>query len=564
MPSHVSVVLDGTWSSRPWVGGVKAPPGGHPVRLSTTFSVPASLADQPVELELEGLWWSANVWLDGERLGAVVGGNPPVTTSLSEGLAAGDHTLSLVVAAPRGVSAFAHGGGLGSNTRPDHATLHRPPRLRFHTGSGVTSGGVRLHDAGATAWARVDPRRLPEGAQVHFFTALDGRRVTDFGTVRVGDASHVESVPTAPRDPLWSWGDPALTHLFVEVQSADGTVVDTWSVRTGLRSSRLTPSGLELNADRSPAVAVRVLHGLDEPDLLTVLEGAVPAGVNAVELHGDMVDSQVLSLADELGLPLVVLPRCVGRVGRPPGTGSGLADTLRAQDERTVRGVGAHPSVVSWLVEGDRQNLHPGRQDDGELDAWTSAIPADPMKRPVAGIDVPGTLLQITDLRTSATTCPAGCGGKWIVESTFRIVPMLDHWGAVARGWQAAFALGIPGGTLPTASDEERSAWAAAFSTVLADSGVRAFPLDRTRRASSRVRVTGLAPGALVWVAAPGTTLHGAQANDDGVAEVDLWFEGEATVHGPGWSEAVEVAPMTWRGTRLFGHVAEVAAPPGR
>ena len=286
---------------------------------------------------------------------------------------------------------------------------------------------------------------------------------------------------------------------------------------------------------------------------------AAPAGVNAVEIHGDMVDSRQLSLADELGIPLVVLPRCVGRVGRPPGGGGSLLETLREQDRRMVVGVGAHPSVVSWLVEGDRQILGPGRTDvDGELEPWTDVLPADPMRRTVVGVDIPGTLLQIRDLRTGDYTCPAGCAGKWIVESTFRIVPTPNLWSAVAQAWGQAASEGIPGGTLPTPRAAENDNWVRAFTPVLAGMGAPAYTLERRRRASSRVRVTGARPGELVWVEAPGTTLVGAQAGDDGVATIDVWFDGAATVRGRGWQASVDLDAMHWQGVKLYGEVAEV------
>jgi len=225
-----------------------------------------------------------------------------------------------------------------------------------------------------------------------------------------------------------------------------------------------------------------------------------------------------------------------------------------------VTGVGAHPSVVSWLVEGDRQILGPGRKEDGELDAWTDVIPADPMKRPVVGIDIPGTLLQVRDLRSGDLTCPAGCSGKWIVESTFRIVPVSDLWAAVAGAWKKAAEGGIPGGTLPTPAASENDAWVKAFSPVLKQIGARAFPLDQKRRASSRVEVSGAQPGELVWLEAPGTTLVGAQASAEGGAVMDLWFEGEAVVHGQGWQKAIELDAMHWQGVKLFGHVTEAKA----
>ncbi len=562
--SEVAITLDGEWSSKPWVAEPRGAPNGLPVQLSTTFAVSAELAGQPVDIVLEGLWWNAQLWLDKERVGTVVGGRPPVRARLSDGLTEGEHSLLLVIQPARGVSRFAHGGGLGSTTPTTRATLHNPPVLQFGPSS-VKTAGVRVKGPKATAFARFDTARVPEGTEVRFQTVLDGRVQTEFGVVKVDASGNATSPGTPPRGPLWEWGKPSLSHLMVEVLAADGTARERHSVRTGLRETVMTPSGLQVNDTKGPAVAVRVLHGLSEPDLLAVFSDAAPAGVNAVEIHGDMVDSRQLSLADELGIPLVVLPRCVGRVGRPPGGGVSLVETLRDQDRRMVAGVGAHPSVVSWLVEGDRQILGPGRKDDdGEVDPWTDVIPADPMRRSVVGVDIPGTLLQVRDLRTGDYTCPAGCAGKWIVESTFRIVPTPNLWSAVARAWGKAASEGIPGGTLPTPRAAENDAWVRAFTPVLKEMGAPSFPLAQRKRANSRLRVTGAAPGELIWIEAPGATLVGAQAGSDGVATVDIWYDGDATVHGQGWSQEVDLDAMHWQGVKLYGEVAEVAVPSTR
>ena len=561
--STVSITLDGAWTNKPWLADPPGPPTGFPTRLSTTLVVPAALAGQPAELVLEGLWWSAVVFVDGQRVGTVVGGRAPARLELPSGLSAGSHTLGLSIAAPRGVSKFAHGGGLGSATSTVRGTLHRPPRLEFGAPVATRSAGIRVAPGGATAFVSFEPSAVPEGSTVHLFTALDGHVQTDFGTATVQADGAARSVARAVDQPLWSWGDPELTHLMAELTDPSGQPVGTFSTRTGLRSTALAADGLRINDTSGPAVAIRVTHGLAEPSFLETFSAAVPGGVNAVEIHGAMADGQLMDFADELGVPIIHLPRCVGRVGRPPGNGEALVETLREQDEALVRAVGAHPSVVSWLVEGDRQVLGPGRNESGDLPPWTAAIPGDPMRRPVAGVDLPGTLLRITDLRAGAINCPAGCDGKWIVESTFRIVPAPNLWALVAGAWSKAFATGIPGGTLPTPSEVEQQAWAAAFAPVLAEAGVEPFPLDRKRRARSRVAVTGASPGSLVWVTAPGMTPRGSQVDASGAAVVDVWYAGTATIHGDGWTHSAELAPMQWQGTKLFGYSTAVSPPAG-
>jgi len=433
--------------------------------------------------------------------------------------------------------------------------------LEFGESVEVISAGVTRSDRGVGAFAIFDPTDVSDGASAHLMTALDGRIQTDFGTLPIEADGTVRFGPRDVDQPLWSWGDPALTHLMVEVRNAAGAVVSTWSTRTGVRSTQMTPKGLRINENLGVVAAIRVPHGLNEPDMLTVFSGAVGGGANAVEIHGAIADSELMDIADEMGIPIIHLPRCVGRVGRPPGNGASLLETLRSQDERLVRAVGAHPSVVSWLIEGDRQILGPGRKESGELDTFTSVIPSDPMERPVVGVDIPGTLLRIPDLRKADINCPAGCEGKWIVESTFRIVPTPSLWHSVAAAWSRALAKGIPGGTLPSAKVSELAVWSEAFAPVLAEAGVKPFPLERERRADSRIRISGAAAGSVVWVTAPGMTPKGAQVASDGTAAVDVWYSGSATVHGVGWSQDVSLSAMSWKGPKLYGYSTEVIAP---
>ena len=559
--SVVAITLDGAWSNKTWISEPYGAARNTPVRLSTTVTVPEAFADTPSTLVLEGLWWSTRIWVDDIEVGTVVGGRPPAKLALPEGLSAGEHVLSLVVSGPYGVSSFAHGGGLGSGASTVRPTLHRPPVLEVGTQVPMETAGIRLQPDGAVAFVQFDSRAVPEGASARIFTALDGRIHTDFGVHPVEADGSIRTPPQQVEQPLWSWGDPALTHMMVELRDATGAPIATYSTRTGLRSTQLSASGLQINDEVGTAVAIRVPWGLGEPDLLTVFAGAAGAGVNAVELHGSMVHSQQLDIADELGIPIVQLPRCVGRVKRPPGTGAGLLETLREQDIKLVRGVGAHPSVVSWLLEGDRHDLGPGRRESDEQPPWTSVITSDPMHRPVAGANIPGTLLRITDLRSSTVDCPSGCAGKWIVEATFRIGPVPDLWSNVASAWSKVFATGIPGGTLPSPNAAELGRWTAAFGPVLKKAGVRPFPLDRSRRASSRVQVEGAVPGTLVWAEAPGMTLRGAQVGSEGTAQFDVWYEGPATVRGEGWSRDVTLTPMTWEGVRMYGYPTTVKAP---
>lgn len=559
---RLSITLDHGWTSRPWSAAARPAVPGTSVRSSVSVVVPDSLpADTHAALELNGLWWAASVSVDGHPAVKATGGQGSVWLDLGP-LPPGPHKLSLAVSPPpSGLSDFALGGGLGPRESRRVATLTQPPRLHLHPPVWVSGATLRLQRGQASGWASIDGLDTDGTATAHFSVVRDGKVVADLGEAPV--VGGVATTPPRPyTGPTWEWGAPELVHLVVDLLDADGTPLDRHTVRTGAREVSLSRDGLAVNDVQGAVFAVRVVHGDDQPDLLTTLSALSPGGANAVELHGDVLDPTLLRLADELGVPVVVLPRCVGRLGKPKGAASELTAMLEALDNAVLQDALAHPSVVAWLMEGDRQLLHPGAHQTSELSPWTTRLAADPQDRPVVGEDLPGTVLRVADLSQGRFDCPGGCTGRWAVEATVRVQPLPDYWLRFAGIWQQFLETGVPGGTLPTPPAGEEALWTGAFGPVARAVDAPAWTLSHRRRGPSRVVVSGAKPQGLYWVEVPGLAAVGATATAAGEVAIDVWHRGDVRVRGPGLDTEVFVWPLRWEGVKLYGRTAVVGAHP--
>jgi hypothetical protein len=96
---------------------------------------------------------------------------------------------------------------------------------------------------------------------------------------------------------------------------------------------------------------------------------------------------------------------------------------------------------------------------------------------------------------------------------------------------------------------------------VAAAIGAPALPLDR-RRASSRVAVSGAVPGSPVWLEATWLTPVGAIADSRGRAKLELWHDGQATVHCGGDQVEVTLRPDEWRDLQRTDQATDVDLPP--
>ena len=347
------------------------------------FTPPADFAGKRSWLQFDAASRTAEVWLNGQRLGAHRGGfsrfRLDATGALKPGqqntlLARVDNTTPTATSAtadtlPLRGDFFIHGGlyrpvsliatntvhvdmmdaggpGIYATTRTlskEQAQVEIRARLRNDgSGSSRVTARVRLLDAGgATAAEQSRTVTLPptSGAEVS-------------GTLRVDN----------PR--LWQGtADPYLYRFVVEVISQAGIVLDQTEQPLGIRQVRIDPDhGFFLNGEPLK------LHGvgyhqdregkgsaLAPEDIESDVEIMREMGVNTIRLthyqHGqvihDLADKYGLILWDEI--PLVT----AWTLGSATDASPGLKANARQQLQELIRQNYNHPSVVTWGIANE-------------------------------------------------------------------------------------------------------------------------------------------------------------------------------------------------------------------
>ncbi|HND31729.1 MAG TPA: hypothetical protein PLA94_17125, partial [Myxococcota bacterium] len=263
-------------------------------------------------------------------------------------------------------------------------------------------------------------------------------------------------------------------------------------------------------------------------------------------VHGEVADSQWLASFDEWGVPVVHMPRCDGGIweGRPDygAMWRGIAPLAAEQDRRLLDISAARPSVLAWICEGS---------PNFRMDAC-GRLREDPLHRPVLGID--GGAVSIAGVETRNFNLRA-----WVIE-----IGSAEHFLSFATSGQAflkATGKGGPGGVFFPPPPRDRAAWVPAWKAVAQELGTHSWT-SASRRATSVVKVRGAKPGSILWLELPGMSARGAVADDRGMARIELWYAGEATLKAGKESRTLSLVPDTWEGTRRVDHAVTVELEP--
>ena len=359
-----------------------------------------------------------------------------------------------------------------------------------------------------------------------------------------------------------STSDDALFYAVATLLDAKGRELDRSSQRTAVRAFDHRDDALALNGEQFPLLAVRADLMRAPHQQLARLPGT---HVNSLEVHGRMPPAPWLREADELGLPVVVLPRCDARLwqhgGLPPEQRIRSAEEiLGQQDHALVWGAAQHPALVLWACEG---SLGVSREMCRRLSEL------DPRDTPAAGFDIPS---RSADASRDAEANPlAGpmAGGQmghgWVVE----IMGARDDTPpsrAAAAFLEAAGSSGFGGvANSPPLSRKGRDDWAASWAEVAQQLEVRPLTASETRRSGAQVVVQGLTPGDTAWLEIPGLSTVGSVAGSDGTATLEAWHRGAAVVVAGSQRWDVTLEPDSWvRLARISAAVVLTAggAPP--
>ncbi len=354
------VTVPGHWRDTP-----KFAASDGPLMYRHRFS-----ADPPSEgarrwITLDGIFYQADVWLDGAYLGDPEGYFFPHSfdvTALS--MLDAHHVLAVeTTCTPQGGSSnrrnitgvFQHWDGIGRNWNP-----------------GGIWRGVHLYDTGPVRIERLrvlcrdaDQRRahlqlaarLDSDAErkVIVRTFVDDELHDEREHVIASGENQIEWSLDITDPALWwprALGDQPLTNIAVEIL-VDESISDRRERRTGLRQVSWDHWTCSINGEQIFLKGANLLPtraGLADADNDAVrrdLELAVDLGLDVVRVHGHIADREVYRAADELGM--LILQDFPLQWSHARSVRGQAVDQARA----AVDSLGHHPSIIQWTAHND-------------------------------------------------------------------------------------------------------------------------------------------------------------------------------------------------------------------
>ena len=349
----------------------------------------AFTADPPAEgrrrwVTLDGIFYQADVWLDGAYLGDPEGyftSHSFDVTSLSR--LDHEHVLAVeVTCSPQSrttgrrniTGIFQTPAGIGPTRNP--GGLWRPVCL-YETGPvHIDRLRVLCRDADARRAhlriaTRIDSDRL---TPVTMRTYVDDDMVDEQQqSIAAGQNDFEWTVDIA--DPALWWpralGDQPLIQVAVEVV-VDGEISDRRERRTGLRQLVWDDWICSVNGERIFLKGANLLPTELGPANATAdmirrdLDAAVELGLDALRVHGHIADRPLYKAADEAGI--LLLQDFPLQWGHARSVRQQAVDQARA----AVDSLGHHPSIAMWTAHDD-----PGASDAGVTSTgWRGAARA--------------------------------------------------------------------------------------------------------------------------------------------------------------------------------------------
>jgi len=346
------VEVPGHWADYPNFSG-----SDGPLLFRTRFTADSPHPDRRLFLELDGVAYQGDVWLDGSYLGPTEGYFVPHALEVTEeARRRSDHLLAVEVTCPpvgnpeekRTLTGATQGEPDGWNP----GGIWRPVRLREtgpvplrHLRVVCTRATENVATLAIRAVVHTDrPRPVVFRTRV---LGIDHRH----GQPLAGGENRVEWSVRVPRPPLW-WpaelGDQPLCELTLDVATVDGLVSDTAIRTVGFRSVRMRDHVWRVNGERLflrgaivPPLA-RGLVAVTNKGAEADLQRAAAAGLNLVRVAGHVSAPSLYEAADRAGMLL----------WQDMPLRGGYHRDVRGQAARQAREMvdllGHHPSVVVW------------------------------------------------------------------------------------------------------------------------------------------------------------------------------------------------------------------------
>ncbi|MEN9643528.1 MAG: hypothetical protein RL238_197 [Actinomycetota bacterium] len=354
------VPVPGHWRAAPVFAG-----NDSPLLYRHRFRLDAPAEGRRRWVTFEGVFYQADVWLDGAYLGDPEGYFFPHTFDITDlSRLADDHVLAVEVScapqrnrtAKRNITgSMQHSdmldpewnpGGLWRPVRIDETGSVRIDRLRvLCRDANDTRAHLRLH------------ARLDADAQrsIVVRTVVDGEVVAESARSLAKGLNEVDW-DVDVNDPAlwwpWSLGEQPLTTVAVEVV-VDGEVSHTRSVRTGLREVALHDWVFSVNNEplfvkgANVAPTRQALADATPAEIRRDVELAREAGLDLIRVNGHIARPELYEAADELGM----------LVWQDFPLQWTYARTIRKEAVRQAREavdqLGHHPSIAVWCAHNE-------------------------------------------------------------------------------------------------------------------------------------------------------------------------------------------------------------------
>ena len=323
-----------------------------------TFTVPASDDGRHISLRFDGIFRSADIWVNGFWLGHEPSGYTTQVYDISEYLSYGGENLVAVrVDATLEEGWFYEGAGIYRHVWLEKtAPLHVAPFGTFvHASLSDDFGKAQIT---VETTVRNDGTEPAEYSLRQTLLDADGACIASVSVPSAILQAKAESNSTASlnidRPRLWSPGDPYLYTVRTQVLLPDGTIADTYENPTGIRSAVFDPdNGLLLNGKRLEIRGVN--QHQDHPGVGSAIPDAVQVyrlrqlkalGVNAIRTSHNPAAPELLDACDSLGL--LVLEE-----NRLTGINDEHLRLLRRMTERDRN----HPSIILWSVGNEEWGI---------------------------------------------------------------------------------------------------------------------------------------------------------------------------------------------------------------
>jgi beta-mannosidase len=368
------VTVPGHWRSEPALSE-----SDGPILYRRRFDATPPGAGRRRWVTFDGIFYQADVWLDGAYLGDPEGYFFPHSFDISALSRLGDHHVLAVQVAcdtERGTRGrrnitglFQHSEAVDRDWNP--GGLWRSVLL-YDTGA-VKLDRLRVlcRDADESrAHVRLYARLDSDAARtVRLRTTSDGVVVAETEHPLAAGVNEIAWPLDLDRPRLWwprALGPQPLTDIDVEVL-VDGEVSDRRSRRTGLREVAWNDWVCSINGERLFLKGANLLPtrpGLADADPKEVrrdVELAVEAGLDVLRVQAHIADHELYRAADELGILLL----------QDFPLEWGYARQIRReavhQAREAVNSLGHHPSIVQWCAHDEPV------PDAPQLDATTTA-----------------------------------------------------------------------------------------------------------------------------------------------------------------------------------------------